>query len=34
MVGIAHREAEGFGLVAAGDDAAVIVRQHDDRAAL
>ena len=28
---IAHLEAEGFGLVAAGDDAAVVVRQHDDR---
>jgi len=33
VVGIAHREAEGFGLIAAGDEAAVVVRQHDDRSA-
>ncbi len=29
---VAHLEAEGLGLVAAGDHAAVIVGQHDDRA--
>jgi hypothetical protein len=29
---VAHLEAEGLGLVAAGDHATVIVRQHDDRA--
>jgi hypothetical protein len=34
VVGVTHGEAEGFGLVTAGDDTAVIVRQHDDRAAL
>jgi hypothetical protein len=27
---IAHLEAEGFGLVAAGDDAAVVIRENDD----
>jgi hypothetical protein len=34
VVGIAHRQAEGFRFVAAGDDAAVIVRQHNNRLGL
>jgi hypothetical protein len=35
VVGVAHGQAEGFRFVAAGgDDAAVVVRQHHDRAAL
>jgi len=28
--GLPHADAEGLGLVRAGDDAAVVVRQHDD----
>ena len=34
VIGIAHLQAEGFGLVAAGDEAAIVVRQHDHRASL
>ena len=33
VIGIAHFEAERFGFVREGDDAAVIVRQHHDRTA-
>jgi hypothetical protein len=34
VVRVAHGKAERLGFVTAGDDAAVVVRQHDDRAAL
>jgi len=29
--GVAHEDAKRLGLIAAGDDAAVVIREHDDR---
>ena len=34
VIRVAHGDAEGFGLLAAGDDAAVLVEEEDDRPAV